>query len=68
MKIVKLLKEGGLLIKGISETMKIKAKEQKGGFLPMILGTLAASILGSALIRRGVMRADESKIRAGENF
>ena len=68
MKIVKLLKEGGLLIKGISETMKIKAKEQKEGFLPMILGTLAASILGSALIRRGVMRADESKIRAGENF
>ena len=39
-KIVKSLEESGLLIKGISETIKNEAKEQKGGFLSMLLGTL----------------------------
>ena len=34
----------------------------------MLLGTLAASILGSPLRGRGVMRAGEGVIRAGENF
>ena len=49
MKIVKSLEESGLLIKRISEAIKIEAKEQKGEFLPMLLGTLAASILGNVL-------------------
>ena len=39
MKIVKSLEESGLLVKGISETIKNEAKEQKGGFLPILLGT-----------------------------
>ena len=60
--------ESGLLIKEISETIKNEAKEQKGGFLPMLLGTLAASMLGSALTRKGVIEAGEETIRAGENF
>ena len=34
----------------------------------MLLGTLAASLLGSALVERGVIRAGEGTIRAGENF
>ena len=68
MKIVESLEESGLLIKGISETNENKAKEQKGGFLPILLGTLAASILGNALIGRGVIRAGESTIRVGGNF
>ena len=42
--------------------------EQKGVFLPMLIGTLAASMLVSALTRRGVIRAGEGTIRAGENF
>ena len=46
MKIVKSLEESGLLIKGITETIKNEAKDKKGGFLLMLLGTLAASILG----------------------
>ena len=46
MKIVKLLQESELLIKWISETIKNETKEQKGGFLAMLLGTLTASILG----------------------
>ena len=34
----------------------------------MLLGTLAASMLGSALTRKGVIEAGEETIRAGENF
>ena len=65
-KTVKSIKESGLLIQGISETIKNEAKEQKGGFLRMLLGTLAASILGSALTR--IIRAGEETIRAGKHF
>ena len=39
MKTVKSLEKSGLLIKGISETIKNEAKEQKGGFIGMSLGT-----------------------------
>ena len=66
MKIVKSLEESKLLIKGISETIKNEAKEPKGGFLPMLLGTLAASMLGRALTGRGVIKAGEAAIRVGE--
>ena len=44
MKTVKLLEESGLLVKGISETIKNETKEQKGEFLIMLFGTLPASI------------------------
>ena len=59
MKIVKSLEESGLLIKGISETIKNEAKEQKGRFLSMLLGTLVASVLGNALAGKGLIRAGE---------
>ena len=68
MRIVKSLEESELLIKEISETIKNEAKEQKGGFLGMLLGTLGASLLGNALAGRGVIRAGEGRIRAVENF
>ena len=61
MKIVKSYEKSGLLVKGISETIKNETKEQKREFVPMLLGTLAASLLGSVLTGKGV-------IRAGENF
>ena len=64
MKIVKSLEETGLLIIGNSETIKNETKEQKGGFLPILLGTLTDSILGNALIGKGVIRADEGVVRA----
>ena len=56
MKIVKSVERSGLLIKGISETIKCETKEQKGGFPPMFLGTLAAGILGNTLAGKGVIR------------
>ena len=65
MKIVKSLKESGLLIKGISETIQNDAEEQKGGFLPTLLGTLAAGILGNTLKRKGVIKASQWVMRAG---
>ena len=46
LKIVKSLKDSELLLKGVCETTKDEAKEQKGGFLSMLLGTLGASLLG----------------------
>ena len=66
MKTVKSRERSGLLTKEISETIKNEAKQQKGRFLPMLLGTLAARMLGSALSGRGVIRAGEEAIRAGE--
>ena len=66
-KIVKSCKELGLLIKGMSVTTKNEAKEQTGVFLPMLLRTLAASILGNALTGRGVIRAGGT-IKAGQDF
>ena len=49
MKIVKSLEEFGLLIKGASETVKNEAKEQRRGFLGMLLDTLGASLLRNLL-------------------
>ena len=46
LKIVKSLEDSGVLLKGVSETIQNEAKEQKGGFLSMLLGTLGASLLG----------------------
>ena len=61
MKIVKSFNESELLIKGISETVENEVKEQKGGFLPMLLGTLAAAnLLGKALTGRGVIRTSQN--------
>ena len=41
--------ESELLLRGTMKQLKIKQKQQKVRFLPMLLGTLAASILGSVL-------------------
>ena len=65
LKIVKSLENSGLLLEGVSETIKNEAKEQKGRFLSMLLGTLGASLLGKLLADKGVIRAGEGTIRAG---
>ena len=58
MKIIQALEDQGILLKGVSETIKNETKEQKGGALGMILGTLAASLLGNLLSGKGVYRTD----------
>ena len=57
-----------LYTKGISVTIKIEAKEQKGGFLGMLLGTLGASLLENLLAGKGTIRSREGVTRAVQNF
>ena len=66
MKIVKSFEESGLLIKGVSETIENEAKEQKGGFLSMLIGALGASLLGNFLTVKGSTRAGEGTFRDGQ--
>ena len=68
MKVVMSLEESGLLIKGVSETIKNEATEQKGKFISMLLGTLAVSLLGNLLTDKGTIRAGQGTIAAGQNF
>ena len=78
--IVKSLEDSGLLLKGITETVQNEIKEQKGGFLSVLLGTLGASLLANLLTgkgafharkrvnkkAKGIHRAGEGIVRAGE--
>ena len=76
-KTVKSLEVSGLLLKGVTETVQNEVKEQKGGFLSMILGILGARLLGNAISGKGaivtsqgrrIYRAGKGKgiVRAGE--
>ena len=69
LKIIKSLEDSGVLLKGVSETIQHEAKEQRGGFLSMLLGTLGASLLSDVLSKglsgKGEIRAGEGTIRAG---
>ena len=66
MKIIKALENSGILLKGVSKAIKNETKEQKGGFLSMLLGTLGASLLGNLLTGgKGIMRAGDGIVRAG---
>ena len=70
-KIIQALENYNILIKGVTKTIKNETKEQKGGFLSMLLGTLGASLLGNLLTGEGIVRAgNENKkgkgiVRAG---
>ena len=68
-KIVKSLEDSGLLLEGNSETIQNEAKEQKRGFLSMLLGTLGESLLGNILAGKGINRKRKSQgiNRAGED-
>ena len=67
MKIIEALENSGFLLKGVSKTIENETKEQRGGFLSMLLGTLGASLLGNLLSGgKGIMRAGEGIVHAGE--
>ena len=63
LKIVQSLEDTGVLLKGVSEIIQDKAKEQTGGFLSMLLGNLGAFLLGDLLTKnlsgKGIIRAGE---------
>ena len=66
MKIIEELENSGILLKGVSKTIESETKEQKGGFLSMLLGTLGASLLGNLLTGgKGIVRAGKGIVRAG---
>ena len=67
MKIIEALENSGILLKGDSKTIENETKEQRGGFLSTLLGTLGASLLDNLLTGgKGMMRAGEGIVRAGE--
>ena len=70
MKIVKLLEDSGLLLKGASETIQNETKEQRGGFRSVLLGTLDASLLGNILAGKGAIETSQGRgvNRVGEGY
>ena len=67
MKIIEALEKSGILLNGVGKTIENEVKEQKGGFLSMLLGTLGASLLENLLLGgKGIIRAGEGIMRAGE--
>ena len=57
MKIVQALENSNILLKGVTKTIENETKEQKGGFLSMLLGTLGASLLENLLTGKWIVRA-----------
>ena len=57
-------------MKGVTETVQNEIKEQKRGFLSMLLGTVGVSLSGNLLTGKGIYRARKGKgkgvLRAGE--
>ena len=71
-KIVQPLQDSNILLKGVTKTIKNETKEQKGGFLSMLLGTLGASLLGDlstkSLSGKGTVKVGEGFLRAVEGI
>ena len=65
--IVQALEDFNILLKGVTETIKNEIKEQKGGFLSMLLGTLGAKLSENMLAGKGIVRAGSGKgiVRVG---
>ena len=61
MKITQALEDSNILLKGVTKTIENETKEQKEGFLSMLLGTLGASLLGNLLAGKGIVRAGSDR-------
>ena len=55
--IMKIVQALDILLKGVPKTIKNETKQQKEGFLSMLLGTLGACLLGNLLTGKGIARA-----------
>ena len=73
-KIVQALEDSNVLLKRVTKTIENETKEQKGGLLSMLLGTLGASLLGNLLTGKGIVRAGSGNnkgkgiVRAGSGL
>ena len=65
MKIVQALEDSNVLLNRVTKTIINETKEQRGGFLSILLGTLGASLLGNLLSSKEIVRAGEGIVRAG---
>ena len=69
MKIIEPLENSGILLKGVTKTIENETKEQGGGLLGVLLGTLGVSLLGNLLTGgKGIMRAADGIVRAGDGI
>ena len=55
-KIVQDLENSNISLKGVTKTIKNETKEQKAGFLRILLRTVGASLLGNTLAGKGIAR------------
>ena len=62
MKIIQALEKSNILLKGVTTKINNETKEQKGGFLSMLLGTLGASLLGNLLTEKGLLKAYSGRL------
>ena len=68
-KIIETLENSGILLKGVTKRIENETKEQRGGFLSILLGTLGASLLGNLLTGgKGMMRTGDGIVRAGDGI
>ena len=69
-KVAQELEDSNILLKGVTETVENELKEQKWGFISMLLGTLGASLIENLLTGKGIYRAGKIKgiNRAGERI
>ena len=65
-KIIQALENSNILLKGVTKTIKNETKEQKEGFLSMLLGTLGAPLLGNFLTGKGILRAGSGNKKGKE--
>ena len=73
MKIAQALEDSGILLKGVTKTIKNETKEHKGGFLSMLLGTLDCSLIADVLTKnlfkgKGSVNAGKETVKAGEGI
>ena len=61
MKIIQALEDSNILLKGVTKTTENETKEQRRGFLSMLIGPLDASLLGNLLTGKGIVRAGSGK-------
>ena len=57
MKMVQDLEDSNILLKGVTKIIKNETKEEKGGFLTLLLGTLGATLEGNLLAGKWIVRA-----------
>ena len=68
-KIIEVLENSGILLKGVTKKIENETKERRGRFLSMLLGTLGASLLENLLAGgKGMKRSGEGIVRAGDGI